>query len=76
MRLATAPSQQRLQRSHFETAGHREALRSILFISLENKEAGLLNTTQEVDAAVAAIANISQWAHERAAKSRIALTRA
>ncbi len=37
---------------------------------------GAFNTTQEVDAAIAGIAAISQWAHERAAKSRSALAHA
>src|ERR1039457_562990 len=34
---------------------------------------GAFNTEQEVDAAIAGIADIAQWAHERAAKSRSAL---
>jgi selenocysteine lyase/cysteine desulfurase len=34
---------------------------------------GAFNTAQEVDAAIAGIADIAHWAHERAAKSRRAL---
>jgi selenocysteine lyase/cysteine desulfurase len=37
---------------------------------------GAFNTEQEVDAAIAGIADIAQWAHERAAKSRSALAHA
>ena len=37
---------------------------------------GAFNTEEEVDAAIAAIADISQWARERAAKSRCALANA
>jgi len=37
---------------------------------------GAFNTAQEVGAAIAGMADIAQWAHERAAKSRSALAHA
>jgi selenocysteine lyase/cysteine desulfurase len=37
---------------------------------------GAFNTEQEVDAAIAGIADIAQWAHRRATKSHSALAQA